>query len=366
MKRVAGVAFILLLSGTCGLSQPVYQADLSGIDAFYTLLPMLKNDPGPSEEQWRAFRQTGGYRFIDFDNKELKRRLTIAFSPSEATQRDSILAMTSFNFDTHTVSHLIDVDRRWEEIQSFREETDFKKLLMDAHHRVKKFLPERVDTDSSVPPLYFAFYQPDAASQDSVIIADLLTAMTLGTETFTNLVAHEMHHYYRKRHNPLLSGESIYEYGGNEYQVIRTIAKLQSEGTADLIDKKHPAVPGETIYSQLLSPSFLEDYRSSFYATPTTLRQLDSMLIVAARAPGYVDSPMYQLLSMGGHPSGFYMALLIREELGIKPLIDEFDNPVAFIRIYNEAVKQRGGDEHIFSPAALEYLSTIEKQYFRK
>jgi hypothetical protein len=66
------------------------------------------------------------------------------------------------------------------------------------------------------------------------------------------------------------------------------------------------------------------------------------------------------LISMGGHPNGFYMANLIRKELSLEEVINTYANPIEFIKTYNKAA-QKAKNEYVFSRQFMEYLDNISK-----
>ena len=361
MKQTFIISLLLLTSLT-SLAQSTYRVDSSAINAFFEVATRLSDGQDLTDAQWKELLQTGGYALLrDLD---LERRISIAFKPSEVVARDSLLAINAFNFDTYTVQHLREVYRQQQEIRQYLSSTDFEELLATARQRVSQFFPQEVDTASFVPALYFTVFQPDAYPQDTTMVADPYAAMKMGEEAFVGTLAHEFYHIYRRRYAPRLSYSYFSDSGGNQYQVLRTLDNLHNEGSADLIDKTHPDSGQESLFSLFLPESFVTKYDSSFYATPQTLNTLDSLLIAAATDTGYVSSEIYQLLDFGGHPQGFYMSSLIKEELGLAPLIDNFDNPVAFVRLYHQAAQQSDRDEFVFSSAAMRYLEQLEQQHF--
>ena len=359
MKQIL-IFFLVFLINTSSYADSIYQIDFSAIDVFFDIASVLSEDRSPTEEQWEAFHQTGGYQFLSLD---LERRIRIAFKPSEAKQRDSILAIGKFNFDTHTVQHLIEAYQHQSVIKAYQQETDFERLLREAHKKVKNFLPDRVDTDSSVPPLYFALFQPDAYAKDSVTVADMYIFTKLSHQALVETLAHEMYHYYRRQHAPHLSNKFFIKH--NEFNVLKTLNKLHNEGVADLTDKSSPSSSEESFFTLALPKSFAEKYNKSFNETPQTLRKIDSLLLLAAVDTGWIEPEITQLLDFGGHPQGYYMSSLIKKEMGLKPLVDSFDNPAAFIRLYNEAAEKSKRPEFVFSSATIEYLEKLEAEHFK-
>ena len=56
-----------------------------------------------------------------------------------------------------------------------------------------------------------------------------------------------------------------------------------------------------------------------------------------------------------GHDAGYYMASLTRNVLGVEALINDFDDPIAFVETYNKAAKLKEG-EYVFSTEFMEIL----------
>ncbi len=68
-------------------------------------------------------------------------------------------------------------------------------------------------------------------------------------------------------------------------------------------------------------------------------------------------------MPLSGHPTGFIMANLILEQLGLEALRREVGNPFAFIRHFNRAAEEAGKGELVFSPEALALLSESEREH---
>ena len=161
--------------------------------------------------------------------------------------------------------------------------------------------------------------------------------------------------------------------------------RFEDEGMADLIDKgDHP----ERMYERY-GKSFEELYLDEYQHASVTLQRLDSLLAGYLAAPVAGEyAPVAELLVLtsstsnatrlssselgwlsllcrfNGHPTGYYMTGLIREEGLEKELIRVFDSPVAFVRLYNDAArrrKARGGTEYILSKELLRHLEDVEK-----
>jgi hypothetical protein len=61
----------------------------------------------------------------------------------------------------------------------------------------------------------------------------------------------------------------------------------------------------------------------------------------------------------GGHTTGIYMSFLIEETIGKDKLIENYNNPIEFIRVYN-SVASEIENEFIFSADFIDYISRLE------
>jgi hypothetical protein len=67
------------------------------------------------------------------------------------------------------------------------------------------------------------------------------------------------------------------------------------------------------------------------------------------------------LVPMSGHPTGFFMANVIIDQLGKEILLTEIGNPFAFFRLYNIAAGKKGVPA--FSEDAMAFIGSLEKRY---
>ena len=78
---------------------------------------------------------------------------------------------------------------------------------------------------------------------------------------------------------------------------------------------------------------------------------------------GTVDADVYgqvaKLPVNGGHPNGFYMATLIKHQLGLQAIVDNSVEPVMFVETYNKAAR-KAGDEYVFTD---EFVAYVKQQY---
>jgi hypothetical protein len=134
--------------------------------------------------------------------------------------------------------------------------------------------------------------------------------------------------------------------------------KIHQEGVADLIDKDEPPIQKLSLYPKTV----IDAYNSNYQNTPQKLKNLDSF--TNAFLNHEIDSLTFcgrleNYFGFGGHANGFYMSLKIVEKKNLQVLIDSYDDPIEFIRIYNQAAKESSG-EHVFSLEFIDYIERIE------
>lgn len=208
-------------------------------------------------------------------------------------------------------------------------------------------------------PVAFVIFANDGRGYDPIVI-DLLASMTWDFEPY---LAHELHHWYRNR---LLSfdPESLDPVAE---KLVWTLNQIQAEGVADQLDKR-PWLLDATIPPSK-PDDYVRRYRSALEATPDLLETLDSLLIRYGEAEDSeklkLGNEISALVPLSGHPTGFFMASLIQEQLGQEALCREVGNPFAFIRLFNQAAEEANRQELAFSPAALALLAELERAHAR-
>ena len=312
------------------------------------------------QDSWERLFETAGYRKYlatkrsDALRAMIKEAVLLAFSPDKVADVDSLMLLTPDASDYQTImsQNISTLARRQDEALCFMNETDFPALLSKANRLVKKYLPRRaVTADVPLNDLYLICTIPDASVRDHSVLLDLNLAMDMTEEEIVNLLAHEFFHNYREATMAEGPRDSFW----------KIFDSFENEGIADLIDKgDHP----ETLYAQY-GESFEALYISEYRNASGTLQKLDSLLAgYQAEAPEGEYAPVADLLVFNGHPTGYHMTGLIREEGMEKELIQVFDSPAAFAALYNKAAQRknaRGGTEYILSRELLDHLDAVER-----
>ena len=111
---------------------------------------------------------------------------------------------------------------------------------------------------------------------------------------------------------------------------------------------------------------YAERFLTAVAAAPEVIAGLDSLLAAAEEAPPArrldIGTAAAELVPMSGHPTGCFMARLIREQYGDEGLIVDVGNPFAFCRRYHDAAI-RSGQAPVWSDAALAQLRSLERRY---
>lgn len=312
------------------------------------------------EETWvRLFESDGYAKYLSTKrgaalSSMIKEAMMLAFSADRRAEADSLMWVTPNANDYQTVMcrNFYALAGRKDEAVRFMNQKDFPSMLSQANQLVREYLPKRaVRKDALLNDLYLICTIPDASVRNHSVLLDLNLAMDMTDDEVVQMLAHEFFHNYRGATLKRVVRDSFW----------RLFNSFEDEGIADLIDKgDHP----ETMYARYgdaMKALYLDQYQNA----SATLRQVDSLLTVYQTNPvegEYV--PVANLLVFNGHPTGYYMTRLIREEGLMKELIQVFDSPAAFAELYNKAAmrkNQKGGRAYILSENLLSYLKEVGK-----
>ncbi len=144
------------------------------------------------------------------------------------------------------------------------------------------------------------------------------------------------------------------------YPLLNTIFQLQLEGIADLINMERFLAHPEK------SNTFLYDLYSKHYNNPSkNLEQVDILLMAIADTRSLMKknaSLIRDLMPLGAHPHGYYMAKTILQINGKKALLNVLNNPFDFLRLYNKTAKKLKG-KFYFGEKSMQLFTELEKKY---
>ena len=199
---------------------------------------------------------------------------------------------------------------------------------------------------------YILLFTPEAWSLSGNVFMDLNCVYSQDEESLVNLIGHELHHSYRW-------GYLREKYKDSGSPVAVALSMMQSEGCADILNKFEG--PYSMKDAGLFGEDVLKQMNENYYNTPKLLQKIDSLTVGYSK--GTVDADVYgqvaKLPVNGGHPNGFYMATLIKHQLGLQAIADNSVEPVMFVETYNKAAR-KAGDEYVFTD---EFVAYVKQQY---
>lgn len=335
------------------LKNPTF--DFSGTESFWSIVEILEQDKDPSGSQWDSLLSTSGYHALtasEFDPDFFIEYFTLAFKPS---RKDKLQELMKDPAKKRYLQHYLEARKRKSELIRQQKKLQSEPILAKVLLSTRKFLPIEFPSDN--PPVAFVIFANDGRGYDPIVI-DLLASLTWEFDMF---LAHESHHWYRNRvlaYNP----EKI----DPEFELlIATLNQIQAEGIADQIDK----ADWTELQSNVPAPlqKYIDRYMEALAGTPHLIKTLDSLILLMSAAPEskyqQYQREIADLVPMSGHPTGFYMARLIIEELGVERLVRDVGNPIAFCRQYDEAARLSETDAPTFSRNTLRFLESLESKY---
>ncbi len=326
--------------------------DMNGVRAFWSVMETLQENREPSEERWRTLFETPGYAKLQ--QSDVQSNFRLAYMPSKAGELQ--IEIKRGDYRSRVLVYLGRVQNERDRIESFLNSFDAQDVIGAALQKCAAYLPKGATERRSLPMLAFVIFEPDGHVDDDVVIFDALYAIDRGNE-FTDLLAHEFHHYYEpsKLRNPERSSE--------DYYIVHAVQQMQMEGIADLIDKR--AYP---IKADASRQWYIEQYNAAYLDSSKTLHRMDEVLCNQASSPMDIEKSeekFWESLKFAGHPTGFYMANIILKYLSRRALIGTEMDPFEFFRVYNQAARKCGAQCYVFSDASMAALQALDLKYVK-
>ena len=327
--------------------------DFSGVEKFLELTALLEKDQEPTQEQWDDLFATPGYKILilrEFNKDFFIERFKLAFMPSKKAALQAKMGEEK-GFWAQFLPHYVRAKNQRKLIKEQVAKLKSLDFMKAAVEETREYLPELPTKE--YPPLSFVIFAPDARGYMPVVM-DVLYAYDQ-RDFFISFIAHEFHHYYRNQYFPYAQDQTF----------IWVIDQIQGEGIADQINK------GKWFHDKNLYPEYAEKnsrYLDWYAKSPEIIREMDHLLAAAHDQPEKkmeYGQQLQAIVPMSGHPTGFFMANLIIEQLGKETLIKDIGNPFAFFRLYKQAADKKGGDTPTFSEKAMWFVRSLEKRYAR-
>jgi hypothetical protein len=350
--------------------------NFEGIEAFWKVADILAADKEPTEAQWNEFFEAPGYKALtrrEFRRTYFQTALRVVFMPSERDSKEPFLAEYKrrggfLGWYTPLVVEGFEKanqDREW--MTSRVEELKTYPYLEKAAELALEYLPEdKADTYPEVDFIVFndsRGYSPlilGLTGKDDLEPAVLECLKSQGHDRhlpFLLEMAHESFHMYRGERQEIEFPEEDHP----DHPLIWILDQIENEGIGDLINRK-------TLYwgdGCLAGTERATRLREEQRVQPATLRIMDAIFSEMADDPqlaGGLGGQLRSFIPQSGHPTGFYMANIIEEELGPEALKKVVRNPFRFFDVYNAAAK-KSGNAPVFSPKSLAFIHALEQKY---
>ena len=330
--------------------------DFSGVEMFLELTALLEKDIEPTQKQWNALFSTPGYAVLirnEFRSQDFFiERFKLAFMPSKKKELEAKLQEEK-GFRAQFLPHYVRARKERRLIEESVKELKNMSFVKVAVEEARKYLPEF--ELKSYPPVSFVIFGPDARGYVPVVLDIFYTIEK--KDFLTTFIAHEFHHYYRNL---------FYDFGQDQ-QILWVINQIQAEGIADQINV------GEWFHDKTLYAEYSQKRRNKSYLewykkSPGIIQEMDRLFSAMYDFPeqkGKLGAELQEIIPQSGHPTGFFMANLILEQLGKNVLIEDVKNPFAFFRHYHEAAEKKDGKAPSFSEKSIKFILLLEKRYIR-
>jgi hypothetical protein len=365
--------FYFVLALLCSMSISIAQnytaskVDFSGVDEFWKLVDTMENNIEPSLEQWATLFRTRGYSYlvtVEHQGDTYKRLFPLMFMPSRKAELAK--KSSSDNFDAkYFLPHYQNVKKRRDELLEFQRKLEKRDLFKESLGKTEQYLPNGVIERFPAPNVAFVISEPDAHADSSIIVFDLLFALS-SERQLTGIIGHEAHHYYLGK----IDNGKIPDRSSEDYYLVHAIHQLRLEGMGDLIDKLDILDEKSDMEYDTRRRQHREDYRRLYLHSPETFTRIDSLISAISDDTATMKEngkKVWDLLPYGAHPSGYFMARAIVDNFGKDILIKEMLDPFAYVRLYNLAAQKASNtlskENFVFSRKTMNFLSKLEKKY---
>ena len=339
-------------------------ADLTSVDEFFKVISTLKEGKEISEEQWKDFDNSNGYKDLSQNSRDIiKSSIGIVFGNSTIAEKESILSITQEEMNKNptmllkklVVVNYLDINDNYESVKSFRENYDFNTLIEKAKQRLSSFLDTTIDSTTQLKPVYFIFASADGLAKNSGLYIDLYLIYKQTEQQRVDFLAHEFFHNYRGKYvNP-----DYYK-----HDIAYAIDAIQDEGIADLIDKTEGY---EAYYNGIWElPEMVETMVNLYNQAQEDLERLQNLSIRYAKneiSKNDMGDELLEFFKFNGHPIGSFMANQIVNAGYKSEMLETFYNPYEFYKLYNKASEKQSLFQ--LNDEFMEYLRSLTEMYYR-
>ncbi len=306
-------------------------------------LDELWNSPGYSS--WTGSKRSQNIYFNYFS---LVNSPHLKDSLRNELERSKGYRLTLFN-------HFLEAKQKQLELTDFVKRFIVSDVIEKAKKQAFKYLPDTLSVDNDNTIISLMIFQPDAFAvpEDNVVLMDVLFAYNYG-EGIEKFLGHELHHIYLSKY---ISRLKLVDYENDA--LIWSIDKLRNEGIADLIDK-------ENILEKNNKTEYDLKYIDHYHNSKQHLEAIDSLLQEIAKDNSILKENGKKIrgeLPFSAHPTGLYLAKIIKEKMGTEALLQCLESPFPFLYLYNDIAMESHGEYYVISIQSIDYLKKIEKEF---
>lgn len=352
-------SFIIISILCCTSSIKAQSVNIEAVNAYWQLVDGLKKGDTLSKDAWNTFLDLEGNKlYLKNQNfsasflENYRKTLQFVYNPKNADKLKNMMDDKLNNWMAYKINQYKANEDVLKNYVSHLEEPAY---LASIYAKAWAWLPRKLHTKSPGTKIYIIAIDNDALVDQGRIIFTLWSVYNQDKLKYGILGGHEMHHVLRKPVG--------FDVGPSEEGLSYFLQAVQNEGTADMIDKNHSFEKAENVVYEYNFDELL------LTQPDRIIQEIDTAIQEMARTKGQNAPSIKQVRNLmnysSGHNPGYYMADLIVRNGYRKQLIQNIQNPFAFIFLYNKAAKREHAQAPIFSEASIDYLRAMEKKYWK-
>lgn len=364
--KTLGLLTLLILEGCASLVHRTNSADWSGVDAFWRVYAELSADREPPAAMWERLWATPGYAKLQEREKRreiLSEAYRLAYMPSLDVERKETLRthVHARRWIALFLSHFVEIPANRIALNSFRARFEREHLLGRALVLAQTKLPPGLTLKTPPADISMAFIG-GARGYDRIVLDPL---EMLQHPLAVGLLAHELHHYYRRR----IARIPKKPYG-TDY-LAWALEIVEEEGVACTLDKERVSMMTDNEIDRRFRDKnlaeYMKMYRNEYSRSAYWLHYFDERLQQAANKPSSansIGSDLHDTPPDNARMVGAFMADTIVTELGASRLVLAVGDWALFWQTYNQAAARSDGKAYTLSSQAMAEIDAVHRTYF--
>lgn len=343
-----------------------FQIDITSAKLYLDMAHKATGGNMPTDAEWDSLFVSPAYKvlfnIVNWDKDEfednVRNAFEIVYDQSKKATLDSIAGQLDnielAKLETELplfVSTALSIRNNLQKYYDIINSLDIDNVIDQANSLALTLIPN--NGSGIVPeacPIYFIVWDLECRTLGDALFLDVNTFFHDGLQAATEVLAHEMHHFYLM---PVFN--SVYKEDIMDGAVVALVNNMR-EGVADILNKKEMPLKSLAPYGEQMLAAYNADYENS----PQVLALLDSA--TCDFLDGKIDLEQYfkkafECSHYEGHTTGDFMVFLIRDQLGIDAVIESVGNLDAFVDNYNKAAEKAG--TYKFSDRFTEHIHSV-------